>query len=464
MKTSLAVGALGLVVAAGCAGADHGGAEPTGSTASAIQGGMNDTTHSFTVGIVVLMPGNMIAFCSGALLAPNLVATARHCAAAISSTNIDCSTATFMADFPTSNILVTNEPVINMNASFLPVTQIITPTAAGVCGDDLALLILGANVDLPQYVTPTINPPMTDHSTYAEAITAIGYGITSPTDTTGNTAGTRRIVENVPLNCIPNDNTFTNCYPKYSGIVMPSEFQVSGGTCEGDSGSSAFDQKSFDQGIWESFGVLSRGAVSSDGTTCTEAVYTRFDAYGQLLIDTAKQAAQQGGYPAPTWAGGPGISLPSSSTGSTGTTSGSSGTSSGSGSTGSTAGRASSGASSSTSSSTGGATAGGNGASCTANNQCSSNNCVTADGTTFFCASSCTTDFDCPMGFACEQNYCIASAGNSAQSGQDGGKSGCTIGALGSPTEPVPWRSLAGALVAGALVVQRRSRGPGRRR
>jgi hypothetical protein len=439
---------LGLLVAAACS-APQGSAQPTASTASAIQGGTDDTLHSFAVGIVIQMSQNQVAFCSGALLGPNLVATARHCAAAISSTQIDCASATFMADFPTSSILVTNDPVITVNSSFLSVMQIVTPTPSAVCGNDLALLILGANVDLPQYVIPTINPPMTDHSTYAEQVTAIGYGINSPTDTSGNTAGTRRIREDIPLACIPNDATL-DCFPQLSGVLTSNEFEVTSGTCDGDSGSSAFDQKSFNQSIWESFGVLSRGGLSPDGKTCQGAVYTRFDAYGQLLIDTAKQAAQLGGYPAPTWAGGPGIPPLTSSTGTGGSSSSASGTGSSSGSTG--------GSTSSSSGASGGTAVGGNGASCNANSDCVSNNCVTADGTTYFCASSCTTVFDCPTGFACDQNYCIASGGNSAQPGQTSQKSGCSIGVPGSPTEPLPWRSLAGGLAVGALVLQRRRR------
>jgi hypothetical protein len=415
---------------------------------------MNDTTHSFAVGIVVEMSQNQVAFCSGALLGPNLVATARHCAAAISSTQIDCSTATFMADFPTQNILVTNDPVISMSGTFLPVVKIVTPTPTAVCGNDLALLILGASVDLPQYVTPIISPPMTDHSMYSTNVTAIGYGISSPTDTTGVTAGTRRILENIPVSCIPNDPMF-DCYPKYLGVIAATEFQVTDGTCEGDSGSSAYEQNSFNQGVWESFGLLSRGLPG----TCQSAVYTRFDAYSQLLIDAANQAALMGGYPAPTWAGGPGTSGSTSGSTTAGMASGSTGASSGSGT--SSTGSSSGGTTTSASSGTSG---GGNGASCTSNSECASNNCVTADGTTYVCASSCTTAFDCPMGYACEQNYCIASGGGTAaQAASTGQKSGCSIGALGSPTEPVPWRSLTGVLAVGALVLPRRRRADARR-
>jgi hypothetical protein len=150
---------------------------------------------------------------------------------------------------------------------------------------------------------------MTDHSVYATTVTAIGYGISTPLDEAGVTAGTRRIKENIPLYCIPNDTTFANCFsdPMASQVLSADEF-VSGdaSTCEGDSGSGAYDQPSFNRGQWVAFGVLSRGAVSQDGKTCVQPVYSRFDAWGPLLIEAATEAATMGGYSAPVWAGGSG--------------------------------------------------------------------------------------------------------------------------------------------------------------
>jgi hypothetical protein len=417
---------------------------------------MADTTHDFAVGIVVFPMGmtqGSVAFCSGALLAPNLVATARHCAAAISATQIDCTTATFGADYQTNQIFVTTDATITMNGNFVNVSKIITPTPAPVCGDDLALLILATNIDLPAYVTPVISPPMTDHTTYATSVTAIGYGITTPTDTTGASAGTRRIRESIPLLCIPNDTTFTDCstIPALSGMVDSTrEFVVTDGTCEGDSGSSAFDQKSFGQGVWQSFGVLSRGGVSTDGMTCQGSVYTRFDQYGPLLTSTAMQAAQMGGYTPPAWASGSGSTSSSGSTTGTGSTGGSSGA-------------GTTGASSGGSSSGGQPALAGDGASCSADSDCASNNCISTDNTTYFCASTCSTSSDCSMGFTCVQGYCIGSAATTTAGSSSGGKSGgCSIARTPDGDGPtVPWGGVLAGLGMTALVVgRRRSRVP----
>jgi hypothetical protein len=457
MKTCLvACGALlAVALSAGCGSSPDGSPQITGSTKSPIQGGTNDTTHDFAVGIVVFPMGQTgcatqtgcpVAFCSGALLAPNLVATARHCAAAISASQIDCTTATFGADYQTNQLFVTTDATISSSSpNFVNVSKIVTPTAAPVCGNDLALLVLSTNIDLPEYVTPVLSPPMTDHTTYATAVTAIGYGITTPTDTTGTTAGTRRIRESIPLECIPNDTTFQDCFPALSSTVDAREFVVTDGTCEGDSGSSAFDQKSFDQGVWKSFGVLSRGGVSLDGMTCQGSVYTRFDQNSDLLVSTAVQAAQMGGYSPPAWTGASGSTSSSGSTAGTGSTGGSTGTGSGTTNSGGSA--------------SGSSALAADGAACSADSACASNNCISTDGTTYFCASKCSTSSDCTTGFTCVQAYCIGTSNADGGTGSSsGGKSGCSIG-LGRDGggSGIAW--LVGLGVAAVAVRRRPQRG-----
>lgn len=271
-------------------------------TSHPIQGGTNDTTHQFAVGIVINMSDGT-ALCSGALLAPNLVATARHCVAAIPASGIvTCPDTKFGAVTAASNIVVsTGADLRNASAPTVTAKKVIVPSGAdqtSVCGNDIALLILSQNISLPAYVTPVLNPPMSDHTVYSPTVTAIGYGITSATDMSGTSAGTRRIRQNVALTCIPGDSTFPNCARDYD--MTAAEFASGNGTCEGDSGSDAYEQDNFNAGRWVGFGVLSRGGDS--GSTCLGGIYTRFDAWSALIIDAATQAATAGGYDVPGWA------------------------------------------------------------------------------------------------------------------------------------------------------------------
>ena len=128
------------------------------------------------------------------------------------------------------------------------------------------------------------------------SITAMGYGITNPS---AEDSGQRRIRQNIPLLCIPGskDMDCSGDNAKYSDDAA--EFVTEGYVCSGDSGSGAFDQKSFDKGSPFVVGTLSRGPQTKD--KCLAAIYSRTDAHAELIIDAAKKAAQQGGYELPSW-------------------------------------------------------------------------------------------------------------------------------------------------------------------
>ncbi len=373
---------------------------PTAYSVSAIEDGTTDDAHTFAVGVVQLT--QELAFCSGVLLAPNLVATARHCVAQTPSQRIDCATSAFGPVLPLADLMVTTATVLTDRDNYAHVVQIIVPSGASqtkVCGNDIALMILDRNIALPQYVEPTIMPPMTAYSTN---VTVIGYGLSTPLDEAGVTAGTRRIKENIPLYCIPNDTSFVDCFsnPMASQVLSTDEF-VSGddSTCEGDSGSGAFDQTSFNRGQWVSFGVLSRGAVSTDGKTCLQPVYSRFDAWGSLLVGAATQAAAMGGYSAPVWAGGTGPDLtPAADAAAAGDAAGPI----------------------ATSKPTPGSLA--DGTTCGADSDCAAQNCVSTDDVTFVCASPCSAG-RCTAGFACTSGYCFESASTTPRTSGDGSAS-----------------------------------------
>jgi hypothetical protein len=326
--------------------------------------------------------------CSGSLLAPNLVATARHCVAQVISQPIDCTVSSFGDTVPASELEVTNVANLANVTQSIAVEQIIVPSGAGTtsfCGNDLALLILAQPIAVPEYVTPVIDPPMTDHSLYSTTITAIGYGIDSPLDTTGQTAGIRRIREDIDLVCVPNDVTVPDCLatPGASEFISASEFEATGGVCSGDSGSGAFEQRNFDAGIWTSFGVLSRGATGADGGLCVNSIYTQFSAWGSLLADTAAQAAQIGGYPTPAWAVAIGAEggVPAE------------------------AGQPAAPACLSS------------GSACGADPECCSANCISHDDAGTFLCADCNAENPCDVGYQCNQGTCVSDPGSDAGQG-----------------------------------------------
>ena len=424
---------------------------PIARTSSAIQGGTTDTTHNFAVA-VAQMSAQGVALCSGVLLAPNLVATARHCVSLLSSTTIDCSTSMFNGTLPAKDLFVTDSATIGANTSFISVVGgtsgqdgIIVPSDTKVCGNDIALLILSQPIQVPQYVTPSINPPMTDQRAYSTAVTAIGYGVDTPTDTTGASAGIRRIKEDINLICIPNDTTFTDCLsdPTWLQIATANEFEGGDGTCEGDSGSGAFDQGNFSKGNWVAFGVLSRGGVSPEGGTCIGSIYTRFDAYSQLIISAAQKAASLGGYSPPSWTGlstAVDASVVSPEAGSA-------------------------------------AVCLPNKAMCGQDSDCCSVNCISHDNNVTAYCTMCDATNTCADGFVCTQGVCVSAnssasssgsgsasgSGNASGSASDGGSglrshgAGCSVGSAPAPPERAPLAAPLACL--GLLIAAKRRKG-----
>ena len=266
-----------------------------GHLSSAIQGGATDTNaaHNFAVGVANRFGG----VCSGTLIAPNLVMTARHCVIPPSSDESVTCADRFPANVAASALYVTTEPNLYKAKSYYAATEIITPADNAFCGNDIALIILEKDVPASeaQPATPVVQFKMTDKR-LSGSITAMGYGITNPS---AEDSGQRRIRQNIPLLCIPGskDMDCSGDMAKYSDDAA--EFVTEGYVCSGDSGSGAFDQRSFDKGSPFVMGTLSRGPQTKD--RCLAAIYSRTDAHAQLIVDAAKKAASQGSYELPSW-------------------------------------------------------------------------------------------------------------------------------------------------------------------
>ncbi|MBX3185950.1 MAG: trypsin-like serine protease [Labilithrix sp.] len=425
--------AIAWILAVGCAQApkpSEGGDEPLASGRSAIQNADldPDTGHKWAVGVCgggVNNP-NCQGICSGTLIAPNLVVTARHCVSQ-SAKIIECDTNPMFGPIKhNGNFWITTHHFMlgQTTIGWHKVQKITVPNDDHVCGFDIALLTLVDLVDPAEAVpvVPGVQYDMGDDR-YASRFTAIGYGNTSPA---GGTAGTRRLKKNIPVVCIP-ENGFRPC-PK---SVHVNEFIASDGTCEGDSGSGAFEQRSFEKSNAQfsvSFGVLSRGGENDAGTQCKGSLYTRLDKYRDLVVQTVEEASQNWtlyAKPNPDWtkfippppdAGPPEAAPPTKPKVEIGEP-------------------------------------------CTTNDDCMSKLCVDDEGGKV-CSQQCNEDVECPEGLACREGLCLFPPPPPVENGASTTTttSGCAVGPSDASSG---WSGFALAAAALAVAGRRIRRKPG---
>lgn len=241
------------VATAGCAQpADDGAGE---ASEDAIFGGVRDDDGRGGSNVVALRVGNGGTFdlCSGAVIAPNVVLTARHCVARTVSDAISCDENGRSASGPQLAgdqapedvaVFVGATPSFSRTPSAL-VKTIIAPEGDALCDSDIALLVLDRNLE---GVTP-FAVRFAAQARLGEEIRAVGYG----KNDAKTPMGTRFRRENVPVLAIGKGIS-----PSKTRLG-PHEFEVGKSICEGDSGGPAISELT-----GAVIGVVSRGGPCGD--------------------------------------------------------------------------------------------------------------------------------------------------------------------------------------------------------
>jgi hypothetical protein len=236
---------------------DAGAAAPTADHVEIVSGVPNKGRDPAVVAIDIGGQG----LCTGALISPRLVLTARHCVSRTAPL-VACPPSgvqVFANREPEDLLILAGEDVTSARRVARGI-EIVAPSGVTLCEADIAVIVLDEPV-----VTAKPLPLRARGPAAGDHVRAVGFGRGGD----GDPSGKKLLREHVRVLS-----------------VSTAEFTVGEATCQGDSGGPALDE---DTG--EILGVVSRGGPTCEGSDVYN-IYTRVDTYAWLMEEAFAKVSE----------------------------------------------------------------------------------------------------------------------------------------------------------------------------